>query len=151
RAQDFDIPHDDFEEFDVHVHLPEGAVPKEGPSAGITLAIAIISAFTERAVRADYAMTGEVTLRGKVLPVGGIKEKVLAARRAGVRNVVLPKVNAKDLKDVPKEALHDLKIYPVENMQQVMDLVLLDPPPEGRKRDLLRREREKDEAEALET
>ncbi len=151
RADDLDIPHDDFENFDVHVHLPEGAVPKEGPSAGITLAIAIISAFTERPVRADFAMTGEVTLRGKVLPVGGVKEKVLAARRAGVRNVILPKINAKDLKDVPKEALNDLKIFPVENMQQVMDLVLLAPPPEGRKRDLLRQEREKDEAEALET
>jgi len=153
RADDLDVPHDDFENFDVHVHLPEGAVPKEGPSAGITLAAAIISAFTERPVRSDYAMTGEITLRGKILPVGGIKEKVLAARRARIPNVILPKGNEKDLIDVPKDALHDLKIILVDNMQQVIDLVLLDPPEGGRKRDLLRQESEKDkdEAEAVET
>ncbi|MFK5173313.1 S16 family serine protease, partial [Propionibacterium freudenreichii] len=87
-----------------------GAVPKEGPSAGITLAIAIISAFTERKVRSDYAMTGEITLRGKILPVGGVKEKILAARRVGIRNVILPVDNKKDLIDVPPEALKDLNV-----------------------------------------
>jgi ATP-dependent Lon protease len=144
RADDLDVPYDDFENFDVHVHLPEGGIPKDGPSAGITLAAAIISAFTERPVRSDYAMTGEITLRGKVLPVGGIKEKVLAARRARLKNIILPKQNGKDLVDVPKEALQDLNITFVDNMQQVMDLVLLEAPPE-RKRDLMRPERDKDD------
>ena len=145
RADDFSIPYDDFENFDVHVHLPEGAVPKEGPSAGITLAVSIVSAFTDRKIRSDYAMTGEITLRGKVLPVGGIKEKVLAARRARIKHIILPKVNERDLVDVPKDARQDMDIHFVENMQQVLDLVLL-PAPEGeRKIDRIRREREKDE------
>ncbi len=129
RAIDMDVADEDFENFDVHVHLPEGAIPKEGPSAGITLAAAIISAFTERPVRADFAMTGEITLRGKVLPVGGVKEKLLAARRARIHNVILPRQNEKDMVDVPKTALHDLQIHFVDNMQQVIDLVLLDPIP----------------------
>ncbi len=147
RAEDLDVPHDDFEDFDVHIHLPEGAVPKDGPSAGITLAIAIISAFTERKVRSDTAMTGEITLRGKVLPVGGIKEKVLAARRARIKNVILPAQNKKDLVEIPKEALSDLNITFVEDMQQVMDALLL-PPPEGElKRDRIRREREEKDKE----
>jgi ATP-dependent Lon protease len=147
RASDFDIPSDDFENYDVHVHLPEGAVPKEGPSAGITLATAIISAFTERKARSEYAMTGEITLHGKVLPVGGVKEKVLAARRAGIKKVILPAENKKDLIDVPKEALDDLTLFFVSDMQQVIDRVLLAPPPESRKRDLERQDEEKDEKE----
>jgi ATP-dependent Lon protease len=151
RADDLDVPHDDFENYDVHVHLPEGAVPKEGPSAGITLAAAIISAFTERPVRSNFAMTGEITLRGKVLPVGGIKEKVLAARRAQIKNIVMPRQNGKDLVDVPKEALQDLNIVLVDNMQEVMDLVLLPPPEEGRKRDLLREDKMQDETEAMDS
>ncbi|MBC7814928.1 MAG: hypothetical protein H7175_27470, partial [Burkholderiales bacterium] len=148
RAADFDVPADDFENFDVHVHLPEGAVPKDGPSAGITLALAIISSFTERKIRADYAMTGEITLRGKVLPVGGIKEKVLAARRARIKNVIMPKINRKDLVDIPRRALRDLHIEFVDNMQEVIDLVLLEAPAEGRKRDLDRAEEVQEEAEA---
>src|SRR5690606_29276895 len=132
---------------DVHVHVPEGAVPKDGPSAGITLAIAIISAFTERKVRSNYAMTGEVTLRGKILPVGGIKEKVLAARRARITNIILPKQNAKDLVDVPKEALRDLNIICLDHMQDVMKLVLYDAPEGERKLDRIRREREEKEAQ----
>jgi ATP-dependent Lon protease len=146
RAKDFDLPSDDFESYDVHLHLPEGAIPKEGPSAGITLAIAILSAFTERKVRSQYAMTGEITLRGKVLAVGGVKEKVLAARRAGITHVILPAENKKDLIDIPKEALDDLHISFVSDMQQVIDKVLLAPPPEGRKRDKDRQEEEKDES-----
>ncbi len=146
RAGDFDVPSDDFENYDVHIHLPEGAVPKEGPSAGITLATAIISAFTERKVRSAFAMTGEITLRGKVLAVGGVKEKVLAARRAGIREVILPSENKKDLVDVPQEALDDLNIHFVDDMQQVIDQVLLPPPPE-RQRDIQRREEERDEKE----
>jgi len=135
RADDLNVPHDDFENYDVHIHMPEGAVPKDGPSAGITLATAMISVFTEQKVRSDWAMTGEVTLRGYVLPVGGIKEKVLAARRRGIGNLVLPADNKKDLVDVPKKALRDLNIRFVTHMQEVMDSVLLTPPTE-RQRDL---------------
>jgi ATP-dependent Lon protease len=144
RADDFDVPHDDFENFDVHVHMPEGAVPKDGPSAGITLATAIVSAFTERKVRSSFAMTGEITLRGKILPVGGVKEKLLAARRARVKNVLLPVQNRKDLVDVPKGALRDLNVVFVDNMQQVLDRVLLESPPGGRKRDLMRKDDDKE-------
>lgn len=135
RASEWGIPHDDFENYDIHIHMPEGAVPKDGPSAGITLAVAIISAFTERQVRHDFCMTGEVTLRGHVLPIGGVKEKVLAARRYRIPNVILPSDNKKDLPDIPKQALKDLNIHFVDNMQQVIDLVLLDPP-EQRQRDI---------------
>lgn len=135
RARDFDVPTDDFENYDVHVHLPEGAIPKDGPSAGITLAVAIVSAFTERPVRADFAMTGEITLRGRVLPVGGIKEKLLAAHRSQVKNVILPALNRKDMVDVPPKVVRDLNITFVEDMQAIIDLVLLDAP-EERQRDL---------------
>lgn len=147
RAADFDVPNDDFENYDVHIHLPEGAVPKEGPSAGITLATAIISAFTERPVRNDVSMTGEITLRGKVLPVGGVKEKILAARRSGIFRIILPADNKKDLIDVPKEATADMHFTFVSDMEQVIDRILLPPPKEGRKRDLDRAEDEKDEKE----
>ena len=145
-AEDVNVPYDDFETFDVHVHVPEGAVPKDGPSAGVTLAIAIISAFTERKVRSNYAMTGEVTLRGKILPVGGIKEKVLAARRARIKNVILPRQNEKDLVDVSKDALHDLNIIPVDHLQDVIKHVLYDAPEGERKLDRIRRERDEKEA-----
>ncbi len=147
RAEDLGVPSEDFENYDIHVHVPEGAVPKEGPSAGITLATALLSALTEQPVRHDFGMTGEITLRGKVLPVGGIKEKVLAARRAKLRNVILPAHNEKDLVDIPKKALRGLNIHLVDDMQQVMDLVLLDPPAEGRKRDLRQRSQEEDDAD----
>ncbi|MFQ3567198.1 MAG: endopeptidase La [Aggregatilineales bacterium] len=148
-AEQFNIHYDDFENFDVHVHLPEGAVPKEGPSAGITLAVAIVSAFTERKVRSEYAMTGEITLRGKVLPVGGIKEKVLAARRAKVYKIILPAQNRKDIVDIPQDALNDLKLIFVDHMQQVLDRVLMEPPTGERKVDRIRREKEgKDPQEA---
>jgi ATP-dependent Lon protease len=140
RGADLNVPTEDFEDYDVHVHLPEGAVPKDGPSAGITLAAAIISAFTERKIRSAYAMTGEITLRGRVLPVGGIKEKVLSAHRARIKQVILPEQNRKDLVDIPANALRGLTIHFVEHMQQVMDLVLLDAP----------EERERDKRRALE-
>jgi ATP-dependent Lon protease len=135
RAKDFGVPHDDFENYDVHIHMPEGAVPKEGPSAGITLATAVISVFTERQIRSDYAMTGEVTLRGNVLPVGGVKEKVLAARRHGIKNVILPEENRKDLVDVPKAALRDMNLTFVNDMQQVLEVILRETPAQ-RQRDL---------------
>jgi len=135
RAREMDVPADDFENYDLHVHLPEGAVPKDGPSAGITLATAIISTFTERKIRSDYAMTGEITLRGRVLPVGGIKEKLLASRRAQLTNVIIPRDNEKDLADVPAKLLKHMNITFVEDMQEVINLVLLSAPVDGRERD----------------
>ncbi|MBL8133019.1 MAG: endopeptidase La [Anaerolineae bacterium] len=144
RAESLELPLDDLDYFDLHVHLPEGAVPKDGPSAGITLAIAIISAFSERPIRSDFAMTGEVTLRGKILPVGGIKEKVLAARRARIKHVIMPRQNERDLVDIPKEARQDLNLHFVETMQEVIDLVLLPNDQEERRLDRIRRERDKE-------
>ena len=124
HADDFGVPNDDFETFDIHVHLPEGAVPKDGPSAGITLATAMISAFTERPVLHDYAMTGEVTLRGKILPVGGIKEKVLAARRARLHHVLVPRQNERDLIEIPAEVRETMDIVLIDTMQDVLSRVL---------------------------
>jgi ATP-dependent Lon protease len=144
RATDFNVPSDDFEDYDVHIHMPEGAVPKDGPSAGITLAIAVISVFTERKVRSDWAMSGEVTLRGHVLAVGGIKEKVLAARRRGIHRLILPADNEKDMQDIAKKALRDMDIRFVSHMQEVIDLVLLEPP-EERQRDLNKEDEDDEE------
>lgn len=135
RAKDFGIPHDDFENYDVHVHMPEGGIPKDGPSAGITITTAIVSAFTERPIRSDTAMTGEVTLRGHVLPVGGIKDKVLAARRHGIQQVIVPQGNAKDLTEIPKTVLKDVDIRLASHMQEVLDWTLL-AAPEQRQRDI---------------
>jgi ATP-dependent Lon protease len=115
----------EFEQLDIHVHLPEGAIPKDGPSAGIALATALISALTQRKVRRDVAMTGEVTLRGRVLPVGGVREKVLTAHRAGVKNVLLPRRNKKDLTEIPKRTLRDLNIVLVTHMDEVLEQALL--------------------------
>jgi len=144
RAEEFNVPNDDFDYFDVHVHVPEGAVPKDGPSAGVTLAAALISAFTERKVRSDFAMTGEITLRGKILPVGGIKEKVLAARRARIKKVIIPRQNERDLEELPKAVLRELQITLVDDMQQVLDSVLMETPAE-RRLDRLRKERDEKE------
>jgi ATP-dependent Lon protease len=129
RAGEFGIPVDFNKKTDVHVHVPEGAIPKDGPSAGITLATALVSALTRIAVRKDVAMTGEITLRGKVLPIGGVKEKVLAAHRAGVKNIVLPKDNEKDLADIPKPVLDALDVHMVESMDEVLKLALTAPLP----------------------
>lgn len=109
-----------FEEHDVHIHVPEGAVPKDGPSAGVTLTTCIVSALTHRAVYADLAMTGEVTLRGNVLPIGGLKEKSLAAHRCGIRKVLIPKLNMKDMDDIPQIVKDHIKFIPVETMDQVL-------------------------------
>jgi ATP-dependent Lon protease len=129
RATEFGIPSDFNKRTDVHVHVPEGAIPKDGPSAGITLATALVSALARVPTRKDVAMTGEITLRGKVLPIGGVKEKLLAAHRAGVMNIVLPKDNEKDLADIPKNVMDSLNIYMVETMDEVLKVALAEPLP----------------------
>ena len=121
RAAQLGIDLDVFERMDIHVHMPEGAIPKDGPSAGITLATALISALTGRPVYKEVGMTGEITLRGRVLPIGGLREKVLAAHRAGLKVVLVPEKNMKDLVDVPKKVREDLKIIPLQHMDQVID------------------------------
>src|SRR5476649_3058632 len=108
RAKDMGIAENFYQKIDVHVHVPEGAVPKDGPSAGLAITTAIVSALTRIPVRADVAMTGEITLRGEVLPIGGLKEKLLAARRGGIRTVIIPHENKRDLKEVPKNIKHGL-------------------------------------------
>jgi ATP-dependent Lon protease len=128
RAQMFGIPKDFYCRLDLHIHVPEGAIPKDGPSAGITMATSLVSALTKIPVRSDVAMTGEITLRGKVLPIGGLKEKLLAAHRAGIRTVILPKDNQKDLADVPANILQDFKVHCVEDMDEVLKVALLHEP-----------------------
>jgi ATP-dependent Lon protease len=128
RSRDLDLPGDIYDQVDIHIHIPEGAIPKDGPSAGITIATALVSAFTGRPVQRDVGMTGEITLRGRVLPIGGVREKVLAAHRAGLKTVILPKRNMKDLVDVPKRARSELKILSVEHMDEVLEIALLPAP-----------------------
>ena len=125
HAGELKIPHDYFETHDVHVHVPEGAIPKDGPSAGITIATAMISAFTQRRARRDVAMTGEITLRGEVLPIGGVKEKVLAARAAKITTIVLPKMNRRDITQISPRILHGLTFRYVESMDEVLSIGLL--------------------------
>lgn len=120
-SEKFDIPKEFFKENDIHIHIPEGAVPKDGPSAGITMATAMLSAITKKKVRADVAMTGEITLRGRVLPIGGLKEKTLAAKNAGIKIICVPKKNEKDMDEIPDEIKKGLKIVYVETMEDVLD------------------------------
>lgn len=125
NAKKFGIPIEFFDKHDIHIHVPEGAVPKDGPSAGVTLTTALVSALTNRAVKKDLAMTGEVTLRGNVLPIGGLKEKSLAAHRSGIKTIIIPKGNLKDLDDVPDTVKNDVTYIPVEKVDQVIQEALL--------------------------
>jgi ATP-dependent Lon protease len=126
KADILGIDFSDFNDFDIHIHFPSGAIPKDGPSAGVTVCLVIASVMAERPIRNDIAMTGEVTLRGKVLPVGGIKEKVSAAYRAGIFQVAIPKENKKDIKDLPKEILRKTKFTFLERVDELFELCLLD-------------------------
>jgi ATP-dependent Lon protease len=131
RARDLGIKPSAFEEHSIHIHVPAGAIPKDGPSAGITMATALISALSGRKVRRDIAMTGEITLRGRVLPIGGLKQKVLASHRAGVSTVLFPQKNAKDLEEIPEDVRAALQLIPVDTMDDVVRLALLDRPAAG--------------------
>jgi ATP-dependent Lon protease len=131
RSNQFGIDSEVYENLDIHIHIPEGAIPKDGPSAGITICTALISAYTGREVRKDVGMTGEITLRGHVLPVGGIREKVLSAHRSGLKTVILPKRNAKDLIDVPKRARSELQLVLVDHIDQVLEVALRPLKPES--------------------
>jgi ATP-dependent Lon protease len=122
------IPADFYEKYDIHVHVPEGATPKDGPSAGISMCIALVSALTKVPVRSDVAMTGEITLRGEVLPIGGLKEKLLAALGAGIKHVIIPEENRRELKEIPKNIKHGLEIHPVRWIDEVLALALQEVP-----------------------
>ena len=125
HADLFGIPESVFENWNVHIHVPEGAIPKDGPSAGVTMVTSLVSSFTQRKVRSNLAMTGEITLRGKVLPVGGIKEKILAAKRAGIKEIILCKENKKDIDEIKPEYLKGLSFHYVEDIQEVIEWALL--------------------------
>ena len=127
------IPRDIFQRSDIHLHVPAGAIPKDGPSAGVTIVTALVSLLSGRCVSEDVGMTGEITLRGQVLPVGGIKEKMLAAHRSGLTTVILPKRNEKDLEDVPDEVRDELDFVLVERIDQVLEAALCEPLPEWQK------------------
>jgi len=124
HASELGIPRETFEKQTLHIHVPAGGIPKDGPSAGITMAVAMVSAFTGIPVRKDLAMTGEITLRGRVLPIGGLKSKMLAAHLSGAKVVMFPKKNEKDLRDIPEEIRKQMKLVPVESMDQVLETAL---------------------------
>ncbi len=128
RALGLGIAADFYEKFDIHVHVPEGATPKDGPSAGIAMCTALVSSFTSIPVRSEVAMTGEITLRGEVLPIGGLKEKLLAAHRGGIKDVIIPKDNRRDLKEIPKQVLKELNVHCVQWIDEVLDIALTKKP-----------------------
>ncbi|MGV3464388.1 MAG: endopeptidase La [Heyndrickxia sp.] len=124
KAKELELDEDFHEHYDIHIHVPEGAVPKDGPSAGITIATALVSALTGRAIRKEVGMTGEITLRGRVLPIGGLKEKSLGAHRAGLTKIIIPKDNEKDLDDIPESVRNDLEFFPVTHADEVLNIAL---------------------------
>jgi ATP-dependent Lon protease len=128
NAAKLGIPKDRLGAIEAHIHVPAGAIPKDGPSAGLAIATALVSEMSDRAVRRDVAMTGEITLRGRALPIGGLKEKVLGAHRAGIKHIILPKANEGDIEDVPDEVRNILKFYPVETLEEVLEIALVKPP-----------------------
>jgi ATP-dependent Lon protease len=134
HSAELGIKADDFDQLDIHIHVPEGAIPKDGPSAGVTMATAFISALTNRAVHHDVAMTGEITLRGRVLPVGGLKEKSMAAHRAGIKTIIVPRRNEKDMMEIPKKIQRDLKFVFVDRMDDVLPVALVPDPVKPRRR-----------------
>ena len=126
HADVWNIDRNIFDTHNVHIHVPEGAIPKDGPSAGVTMVTSLVSSFTKRKVRKNLAMTGEITLRGKVLPVGGIKEKILAAKRAGITDIILCHQNKKDIDDIEPKYLRGLSFHYVDCIKDVLDFALLD-------------------------
>jgi ATP-dependent Lon protease len=128
RAEKLGINSDFYEKRDIHVHVPEGATPKDGPSAGIAMCTALVSSLTGNPVKAEVGMTGEITLRGEVLPIGGLKEKLLAAHRGGIKTVLIPKDNERDLEDIPDNVIADLKVIPVQWIDEVLKVALENEP-----------------------
>jgi ATP-dependent Lon protease len=124
RSRELGIPVDFYQKSDLHIHMPEGATPKDGPSAGIAICTSMVSVLTDIPVRADVAMTGEITLRGEVLPIGGLKEKLLAAGRGGIKRVLIPEENVKDLAEIPDDIKNRLEIHPVRWIEQVLEQAL---------------------------
>ena len=124
NAKPLGIDEDFFDKHDIHIHVPAGAIPKDGPSAGVTMLTALTSLLTNKTIKKDLAMTGEITLRGQVLPIGGVKEKVLAAHRAGIKTLVLPEWNKKDLEDIPKKVQKEISFHFVQKMMDVLKIAL---------------------------
>jgi ATP-dependent Lon protease len=134
HAVEYGAPRDFFETHALHIHVPAGAIPKDGPSAGVTMVTAMVSVASGRRVRRDVAMTGEVTLRGRVLPIGGVKDKLLAAHRSGLTTFILPRKNMRDLEEIPREVLDTVEVLPVDNVGEVLDRALVDAPAQRRER-----------------
>jgi ATP-dependent Lon protease len=138
NAKKIDVDEDFFETHDLHIHVPAGAIPKDGPSAGVTMLTALTSLLKNQTIDKDLAMTGEITLRGQVLPVGGVKEKILAAHRAGIKEIILPEWNKKDLEDIPPKVQKEIRFHFVDKMINVLDLAL-----DGQKQSSRKRRRKK--------